>query len=382
MFYLMLTVPVWALNAPSNLTAKAVSDSQIRLTWSDKSSQESGFSVYRSTDGGTSFAKVIDLPANSVTYTDAGLSPATSYTYRVDAFVAPASSKLTQSSTGGTEVAPPPPPPSTEYPDATNTGVQTGVTLKRIPEDVTSGPGWYWDSRGWVVINVDGTVFSGFIVPDGIDVLANNVVIDNVKIFNDGMWAIAVRHARNTTIRNCEIGGLGPSQRMMVGIKNIYGDEGDTIVQKCEITNTSTGIQIDRGLIEDNYIHDMAMQSGEHVNGITSNASTGPLVIRHNTVFNQITQTDAISLFEDFGVQKDRLIENNLIAGGGYTIYAGQNAGGPAAYNIVVRNNRVSKRFFTKGGYWGPATAYNSTGSGNVWTGNVWDDTGAEVPAP
>ena len=71
------------------------------------------------------------------------------------------------------------------------------------------------------------------------------------------------------------------------------------------------------------------MTGGDHLNGTTSNGSTTPLAIIHNTIFNAHGQTDAISLFEDFGTEANREISDNLVAGGGYTIYGGQNPGGP-----------------------------------------------------
>ena len=383
--YLLLTLPAMALSAPNNLVVKPVSETAAKLTWSDRNNGESGFSIFRSDDGGTSFAKLADVPPNTLAYLDGGLRSATQYTYRVDVFVSPVQSKTSSTTMPGTAPPPPaPPPPTTDYPDATNTGVLAGTSLKRVPQDVTSGPGWYWDSRGWVTIDGVGTLFSGYSLDASIEVVADNVTIDNVRNITSGdYWAIAVRHAKNVTIRNCELGGKDQgSGRLMVAIKSIYADEGDITVQRCNIFNTGTGIQIYRGLIEDNYIHDMGIKPGDHINGITSNSSTGPLVIRHNTIYNQIDQTDAIGLFEDFGVQRDVLIENNKLAGGGYTIYAGQNSGGLQTSNIVVKNNRITRHLFVRGGYYGPATAYSKTGPGNEWTGNVWDDTGQEIPAP
>ena len=46
------------------------------------------------------------------------------------------------------------------FPDATNTGVPTGMALKTVgtgPGDVKSGPGWYFDPRGWVEVNGTGS---------------------------------------------------------------------------------------------------------------------------------------------------------------------------------------------------------------------------------
>ena len=121
-----------------------------------------------------------------------------------------------------------------------------------------------------------------------------------------------------------------------------------------------------QGLIEDNYIHDLGYKAGDHVNGFTCNGGSTQLTIRHNTVFNQHSQTDAVSLFQDFGPQSNRLITNNLLAGGGYTLYAGANPGKEStATNIVVTNNRFSTKFYPRGGSYGPYTAYAS-GQGNV----------------
>ena len=144
----------------------------------------------------------------------------------------------------------------------------------------------------------------------------------------------------------------------------------------------ATGVQVESGLIQDNYIHDLGYKDGDHVNGTTSNGGSRALTLRHNTVFNQFSQTDAISLFQDFGSQANRVIDNNLLAGGGYTIYAGANQGKAAtATNITVTNNRISRMYYPSGGYWVPAppTPHPAPTPG---PGNTWDDTGAAINTP
>jgi hypothetical protein len=72
--------------APGHLTASAVSRTQIRLAWSDNSSNETGFAIERCTGAGcTSFAAVAQVAAGVTSFTDNGLSRKTTYRYRVRA---------------------------------------------------------------------------------------------------------------------------------------------------------------------------------------------------------------------------------------------------------------------------------------------------------
>jgi hypothetical protein len=254
-------------------------------------------------------------------------------------------------------------PSSCGYPDATNTGVAPGTDLRTIEGDVT--------------LDQDGAVLENAVVTGSVTIAAKGVIVRNVRILEAGdSWAIDLRHAQNATISNCEI--VPGADRLMVGIKDIYGDSQGTVVQGCEIVRTTTGIQIGQGLIQDNYVHDMAYQSGDHLNGTTSNGSTSPLTIRHNTIFNQEEQTDAVSLFQDFGLEANRTITDNLLAGGGYTIYGGEGEKGTTS-NIVITDNRIARLFFPRGGYYGPVAHFDRSGSGNVWSGNVWDDSSAAI---
>src|SRR5207245_10429447 len=59
--------------APSNLSAVAVSASQINLTWTDNSSGETGVLVERSTDG-TTFTQIASLVPTAPSYSATGLS--------------------------------------------------------------------------------------------------------------------------------------------------------------------------------------------------------------------------------------------------------------------------------------------------------------------
>jgi len=244
---------------------------------------------------------------------------------------------------------------------------------------VSKGKGWHYDRRGWVEVSGNGAVLKDLYIPYNVDVTASNVTVADVRIVVSGNdFGVSLRHTRNVTISHCEIySPSAGSGRLMVGVKDIYADSSGTTVIGDNIWHTSTGVQMDSGLIENSYIHDMGYQSGDHLNGITSNASDGrPLIIRHNTVFNNFGQTDAIGLFEDFGAQANRVIDHNLLAGGGYTLYAGANPGGQATRNIQVVDNRFARIYGPRGGHFGPFTAYARRGAGNQWSGNIWDNSG------
>lgn len=90
--------------APSNLAATTLSSSQIRLTWTDNATNETDYHIERSNDGvafGISFS---GGGANQTSMTDSGLSPSTTYFYRVravNANGASAYSNVTSATTSG-----------------------------------------------------------------------------------------------------------------------------------------------------------------------------------------------------------------------------------------------------------------------------------------
>jgi len=82
------TIPVTTTPAaPSNLTATAVSNSQVNLTWTVNSNNQSGFKVERATD--SSFTQNLTLltttAANAWCYNDSTATAGTTYYYRVRA---------------------------------------------------------------------------------------------------------------------------------------------------------------------------------------------------------------------------------------------------------------------------------------------------------
>ncbi len=75
-----------APTAPANLQVVVLSATSAHLTWTDQSTDETGFHVYRGPSGQTHAARVATVGPNVQSYDDAGLSPGTTYGYCVHSF--------------------------------------------------------------------------------------------------------------------------------------------------------------------------------------------------------------------------------------------------------------------------------------------------------
>jgi uncharacterized repeat protein (TIGR03806 family) len=95
---------------PGSLTATATSSSSIALTWTDASTNETGFELERSADNVT-FAPRTSLPAGTTQFTDTGLTAATRYYYRVRAVNGAGASAYSNVASADTTSTPPPPSP-------------------------------------------------------------------------------------------------------------------------------------------------------------------------------------------------------------------------------------------------------------------------------
>jgi hypothetical protein len=270
------------------------------------------------------------------------------------------------------------------YPDSTNSGVPRGTALRSVPAQVSGGPGWRYDPRGWVQVFGHGAVLTRLKLHCGINITGSHVTISDDRIVATGRsFGISLRHAHAVTIERSDIysrhAGRG---RLMTGIKDIYGDSTGTRILANHIWHAATAIHLESGLVRGNYIHSPGYVHGDHVNGLSSNGGVkSALTVSHNTIFIDRRQTDAIGLFEDFGVQANRRITGNLLAGGGYTIYGGSKPGGPAPRNIQITGNQISRRFYPRGGYYGPVCRFPVTGRGNTWAHNDWSGTTSRIVA-
>ncbi len=258
----------------------------------------------------------------------------------------------TESAGPATRVVPP-----GGFPDSSTTGVSPNTVL--VP-------------AGDVALMAPGMVVDGLDVHGCITVAADNVVIRNTRVTCNSYYAIRNfannRDNRNLLLEDVEISCGGVAGRVGIAFSNYTA-------RRIDLHSCEDGFRVgDDVVVEDSYVHDLVTQPGSHNDGIQSDGGQR-VMIRNNRVENHFGQTSAILMSTNIAPIDHIVVENNLLVGGGYILYAGTTGGGPVP-DMRVLNNRFSRAFFPKGGYWGPVTG---TGPTTVWSGNVWDDTGQPI---
>ncbi|MDY7076739.1 MAG: pre-peptidase C-terminal domain-containing protein [Chloroflexota bacterium] len=132
-----------APNAPSNLNASAVSQSQINLTWADNSSNETGFRLFR--EG----LHVATLGAGTTTYQDTGLECGRGYNYYIVAYNDAGESGHSNTASATTQACPPtaPPAPNPVSP-AQDTTFNCGDEITLVWDDLGAGVEYYAETWG------------------------------------------------------------------------------------------------------------------------------------------------------------------------------------------------------------------------------------------
>jgi len=255
-----------------------------------------------------------------------------------------------------------------DWPSAANTGVPAGITLTTVTSTTRLPAGVTINRHGDLIVDAPRVVLSGLDIRGSVYINASNVTLINSKVTAGGNYVIKIATGvTGTLIQNSTISGTAASPE---GSKGIAGS-GTFIANN--ISNMEDGIFLlgDKDtLIQGNYIHDLKATGSPHYDGIQIEGSVSNVIIRHNTVINDYGQTSALMIDNYFGPISNITVDNNLLVGGGYTIYVdGQFSGGPIT-GVSITNNHMGR------GHWG-ITNFNKTSP--VYTGNV--DDGASIAA-
>ena len=147
-------------SAPATLTATAASSTQINLTWTDVF-YESGYLIERSADGSTGWTQIGTASENATNYTDTGLTPATTYYYRVHGTNVTGNGAYSPIANATTmQIAPPAPTGMTATAVSSSeidlswndVATETGYLLERSPDG----------SSGWTQVNINAANVTTF----------------------------------------------------------------------------------------------------------------------------------------------------------------------------------------------------------------------------
>ena len=275
----------------------------------------------------------------------------------------------------GTETPTPTPTPTPTatpspgtFPDASNTGVPAGTALSAY-----TGPS---------TISTANTVIDGKTL-GCISVTAPGVVIRRSKIecANPSYAVVSVEDGAFTgtslLLENDEIdcrNGAGTA----VGEANVT-------VRSSDIHGCENGFDMNQGFdIQDSYIHDLWNTAQSHTDGMQMAGAhlengkwvTGALnlKIRHNTIYGVGADGSlgTSAIISNPRGDKNITIQDNLLAGGAFTLYCDYSA---TATNYQVIDNEFSTRFSPKYGAYGPSDGC----SDETLSGNVDHETGAPM---
>jgi hypothetical protein len=277
--------------------------------------------------------------------------------------------------------------PAPKYPDATCTGVPSGVTLTPY-----TGPN---------PVVADNAVIDGVSYEGTLEVRGGNVTIRNSYItgtvYNDSQRSYGKEplHLEDSVVDCGGVGGSGVVEaNMVIRRVRIRGCEnGMSLTANVDMRDSFLEHLIDLGGTE---AHEDGIQFGcGHYDpaatvGCAPGYGPGALNITlvHNTIFGMNGDgsfgTSGI-ITNPNGIDTNILIQDNLLAGGGYTLYctAGKPPENPidlpmTAHNFRVIGNHFSTRYSPNVGFFGPSTNCDD----EIQSGNVIHETGAPLSLP
>lgn len=258
-------------------------------------------------------------------------------------------------------------PSACGYPDATNSGVPAGTTLT---------------ASGAQRVTTNGAVIADRHFTGTLTIEANNVTVEDSQFtVGDGQedsFGIDIREGHTgTTVTHTTFEGVNcGSGSLFAGVRNLSDD---SLVMSYDYGQCLDDILHGSGHLANSYSIDNASIPGDHYEPVSYDGGQGGLWVEHDTLLNPHGQTAAIFTQCTWGENASPIVvEGNLLAGGDYVIYGPLSGKCPdGGADETYRNNRISRIYFPKGGYYGVDSYLNKAVT--TWSGNVWDETLKEV---
>lgn len=265
------------------------------------------------------------------------------------------------------------------FPGTGTTGVPAGVTLVNVDSGTKNPPNAALpaDNTGWAYSTTDGYI----------TVTATNAVMDGITDSN----GIYVPPGKSLTLKNSHTGLINVEGSVVVDHSELDGGDqwqwstitGDDLTQSITVkySNLHGGEHEVKCYgncdIENSWLHDNAngAAAGAHQNGFFTNGGTN-YTLRHNNIYCTGGCTADVAMLS---TDTNLTAANNLLVASpdsAYCVYPGPNSPNQSGINNMVWQNNVFQKGSTgKCATYGPVYGwYPSTGTGNVWSGNIWDD--------
>jgi hypothetical protein len=298
------------------------------------------------------------------------------------------------------------------WPSATNTGYRLSACGGSLsPSTLTA------NANGVIRISQDNLTISCQNISGCLYIDATNVKIsdskvtacDGTKLANDpymssdsaanGTGTVKIADGASANLDHNEFNGRNlvhaciwhGGEEMTATFNNCYGMN-DGIFSWADTGYSPTSG--DHFTITDNYLHGFTTAtSNGHIDGYqTEGAANG--LIRHNTIDVTQNQDSTIAIWNSLKSSANITIDNNLLAGGGFAVYAedyspseASPSGGYSVTNIQITNNKFSTFHYGCVGGWGtwyyrPSLLYGG-GPTDGWrrSGNVVLETGENIDA-
>ncbi len=229
---------------------------------------------------------------------------------------------------------------------------------------------------------IDGQAIDG-----GLDFYTTRAVVirgSRIRSNEGGYWAVHFR-GQQALVLYSSIGAAttaGAPDDPTHQINDVFsGETHDAVFYRNYLSMACNAFELGGSNVQivENLMDDFVYYTDAHLDGIQVGGGDSGYRILRNKILLEADQTGAISLFQDWGVNTDFVIDSNYLAGGGYTFYGGAGSFGHST-DITFTNNVFGRDFWPESGYWGPV-AYWDGGVGNVWSNNRFDN-GELIPEP
>lgn len=228
-----------------------------------------------------------------------------------------------------------------------------------------------------------GQVISGLTVNGRLTIRHDNVTVRDVIVNGTGTYMLQVlrtasgRCPTNVRIEYTEINGANASESDIP----LYSPHCGYIFDHGHIHNVGRSSRlVNNTTISNSYIFsDRTGSSGSHRGAVGINGGSNNRIVNNVLMCQGTGCSAAIPMYGDFGPVDGLLVQHNLLATtGSYCAYGGSIDSKPYPNGSYIRfiNNHFSTKYFNTCGRYGPISGFENGVRGNVWSGNIWHESG------